>query len=122
MSEADRRRERRDLLKWQKEILDAGHKADRELSRLQGFKNVAYLLASSLPMFIIYEIFGELAGKTTAFTGDVKLSFGLSIAMGAGWANERRRTKSERAELKRVRARLDQLESTVEEYQRSLEA
>jgi hypothetical protein len=52
---------------------------------------------------------------------EVGVSFGLSIAAGAGWLNERRRTKSEREELRRVRARLKQLESTVEEYERSLE-
>lgn len=114
-------RERADLLKFQKAVIDAGHKSELDLSRLQGIKTAAYIIASTVPLLAIWLIFRSIAGETTTFDMNVKISFALSIATGAGWANERRRSKSQRNDLKRARARLKELEGTVEAMTEGLE-
>lgn len=124
MSQKDRRsprrsdeQRRRDVLAFQRDLIDADNATKKDLSRIQGIKNVAYILASSAPMYFLYRIFDELAGEQTEFTGTVTASFALSLVCGGGWANERRRSRSQRAELERVRARQQTLESTLAELE-----
>lgn len=114
-------RERADMLKFQKDVIDAGHKSELDLSRLQGKKNVAYIVAAAVPLLLIWLIFRSIVGQKTEFSLNVTISFTLSVAFGAGWANERRRTKSQRTDLKRARERLKELESTVEAMRDGLE-
>ncbi len=108
---------RRDLLQFQRAVIDSDNAARRDLSKIQGVKNVCYILASSAPMYFVYRTFEVLAGEQTEFTGSVTLSFTLSLAMAGGWANERRRSRSQREELARVRRRQETLESTLGELE-----
>lgn len=112
---------RRDLIQLQRDLAQADHDAQVTLSKIQGVKNVCYILAGTAPMYFVYRTFDSLAGQSTQFTGTVQISLAVSVVLGGGWANERRRSTSQRKELERVRKRQNQLESTVNELSRESE-
>lgn len=121
MATGPEQRRRADLLKFQRELIAATNKTEIQLSKIQGWKNVGYILASTLPLLVVWLIFRAIAGEETVFNTNVQISYAAAVGAGAGWANERRRTKSQRSDLKRARERLKELESTVEEYTKTLE-
>lgn len=121
MATGPEQRRRADLLKFQRELIAATNKTEIRLSKINGWKNIGYLIASAVPLLVIWLIFRSIAGEETAFTANVQISYTATAAATVGWANERRRTKSQRDDLKRARVRLKELESTVEEFSKTLE-
>lgn len=114
-------RRRRDFIQLQRDLAQADHDSQVALSKIQGVKNVCYILAGTAPMYFVFRTFDVLAGQKTEFTGTVQISLAVSLVLGGAWANERRRSVSQRKELERVRKRQTQLESTVQELSRESE-
>src|SRR5262245_3832988 len=78
-----------------------------------GFRAGIWIVSSWVPLQVVTEIAHEVSGKDTNFNMSVRVTIELTLLVSVGWAISAAKSHGRKQKVKRLRDRLERLESQL---------